>query len=62
MQTLKKIEKTKNKPFRLTCKNGDYSSSFASKKEAYEAKNRHQEKYEDHKVIITYTVTEFENI
>lgn len=62
MSTLKKIERVKNKPIRLICKEGDYTASFATIDEAYAAKNRHQEKFDDHKVVIISNAIEFEDL
>lgn len=55
MKVSEKINILKEKPYKLTCMEGDYSASFATKEEAYAAKNRHQDKYPTHKVVITKT-------
>tara|TARA_R110001592_G_scaffold309757_1_gene584156 strand:+ start:1915 stop:2091 length:177 start_codon:yes stop_codon:yes gene_type:complete len=56
MSIQKKLELLEVKPFKVTCKKSDYSASYPTKEAAFAAKNRHQEKFEDHEVIVTYTV------
>ncbi len=51
-----KIKLLEEKPFKVTCMEGDYARSYATKRAAYAAKNRHQKKYPKHKVVVTETV------
>lgn len=56
MRIKQKIELLRTKPYKLTCLEGDYSASFATKEEAYSAKIRHQNKYPTHEMVITFTI------
>lgn len=55
MNIQERIQRVKDKPFRVTCLHGDYSASFKTSDEAFDAKDRHQSKFPTHKVVVSST-------